>query len=99
MPMPDVLPHERPAAAPTTSQTPVAVQSGSRWVPSTLTGSRVVSVGGSKFTIPRSAQVKTSKRSATTWVRTEDGLTFILSELGLLDQTDAERRSTRWDLL
>ena len=72
---------------------------GSSWAPSSLRGSRVIRVGSAKFNIPRTAEVKSSRRAGTVWVRTQDGETHILSELGELVQTATERRSTRWDLL
>jgi hypothetical protein len=75
------------------------VVTGADWGPSTLDGPRILNVGGRRFRIPRSAQVKVSKRSATTWVRTEDGLTHVLSESGMLIQSDAEKASTPWSLL
>jgi len=84
------------AAARTTSPT---AGGDSDWGPSTLTGTRTVNIGGSRFLVPRSAEVKLQKRSGTAWVRTSDGRTHVLSELGELKQTEAEQRSTRWDLL
>jgi hypothetical protein len=70
----------------------------SQWRPSTLSGSRRVKIGKATFQIPRDAETKQSRRAGTLWVRIGDQ-TFILSELGELIQTPAERRSTRWDLL
>ena len=91
VPIPDVLPHER-------TRTPSSVQTGTSWVPNHLTGPKVLLIGGSKFTIPAGAQVKSTDRSGTAWVRVGD-LVFTFSALGLLDQTDADRRATPWDLL
>jgi hypothetical protein len=76
----------------------VALSSTGDWIPSTLTGSRSISVGGAKFSIPRDAETKHSRRAGTIWVRI-GGETYILSERGELKQTPAERRATRWDLL
>ena len=91
-----------PVAAPVTAHKlttkPAGVDSA-EWVPSTLTGSRILNVGGTRFRVPRSAQVKQSRRASTVWLHLEDGQTFILSELGELSQTETERRATRWDLL
>lgn len=70
----------------------------SDWVPSTLSGSRTIKINGKTFQIPRDAQTKYSRRAGTYWVLIGDEV-YILSELGMLRQTPAERRSTRWDLL
>jgi hypothetical protein len=83
---------------PSASQAPLRVVTGTHWVVSTLDGSRVLNVGGRKFKIPRDSQVKSSRRAGVVWVRT-GGTTYILSELGMLDQTPEERAATRWDLL
>lgn len=72
--------------------------SASQWRPSTLSGSRRVKIGKATFQIPRDAETKQSRRAGTLWVRIGDQ-TYILSELGELIQTPAERRSTRWELL
>jgi hypothetical protein len=85
-------------ASPSASQAPLHVVTGTRWVTSTLEGSRVLNVGGRKFKIPRDSQVKSSRRAGVVWVRT-GGTTYILSELGMLDQSPEERAATRWDLL
>jgi hypothetical protein len=91
--------YEAPKTTPTAAPTPPEnTITGSEWVPSILTGPRVLSVGGSRFTIPRDAQVKTSRRAGVAWVRVGQ-FTFVLSESGMLNQTPLERKATRWDLL
>ena len=91
--------YEAPRAAPTAAPTaPDSTITGAEWVPSILTGPRVLNVGGSRFTIPRSALVKTSRRAGVAWVKI-DAFTFILSESGMLNQTPLERKATRFDLL
>ena len=90
---------EAPRAAPAaTPAAPDSTITGSEWVPSILTGPRVLNVGGSRFTIPRAAQVKTSRRAGVAWVRVGE-FTFVLSESGMLNQSALERKATRWDLL
>jgi hypothetical protein len=100
------VPMSTPTSRATTPPAPAAaaqarrrVVTGADWGPSTLDGPRVLNVGGRRFRIPRTAQVKTSKRSGTAWVRTDDGLVHVLSESGMLIQSDAEKASTPWSLL
>ena len=87
-----------PPAVPAATPAPLTVTTGTQWIESPLSGSRALNVGGRRFRVPRDAEIKQSRRAGVVWVRTE-GVTYILSELGVLQQTDAERRATRFDLL
>lgn len=82
-----------PATRPATTST-----AGGEWGPNPLTGSRTLRVGGVPYKVPRESEVKVARRAGVAWVR-HAGSTYVYSELGCLAQTDAERRSTRWDLL
>lgn len=98
---PRVVPrHLLPVApvAPVATPAPQDTVAGSEWGPSTLTGSRVLNVGGFRFRVPRDARVKSSRRSGVVWVNVA-GETYIFSELGQLAQTAAERRATKFELL
>jgi len=95
MVMPDATPAYTPPVA---SQTPSRVITGDEWVRSTLDGPRILNVGGTRFRVPRDSQVKAVRRAGVVWLRT-GGKTYILSESGLLNQSDEERAATRWDLL
>lgn len=68
------------------------------WGPSPLDGPRTLNVGGRRFRIPRDSQVKVSRRAGVSWVHTS-GLTYVLSESGVLKQSTAERAATPFELL
>lgn len=71
---------------------------GDLWEENQLIGTRTLTVSGKRFSLPREAQVKRSARANTAWVHYR-GLTFVYSELGVLKQSDAERRAVRFELL
>ena len=70
----------------------------SKWGKNPLAGPRKIKLGDSEFSIPQDAEVKHSRRASTYWVRV-NGLTYIFSASGCLEQSDAERRASEWDLL
>ena len=71
---------------------------GDLWEPNTLVGTRILTISGKRFSLPREAVVKRSARANTAWVHYR-GMTFVYSELGVLKQSDAERRAVRFELL
>ena len=83
-----------------TNDTVVLSQTSPHWGPNTLTGPSGLRVGDADYWVPDGAQIKSSARSLTAWVRHE-GKTYVYSALGLLHQSDDERAaaSTSWELL
>ncbi len=71
-----------------------------QWGRNPLNGPRTLHVGKSSYSIPAESQIRRSQRSGTTWVFVPSlKETFVFSVDGVLVQTPAERRATRFHLL